>query len=646
MVWMVATEEAPAREVPARVVPARLPRLGYIPALDGLRALAVVAVLLYHGNAKWMPGGFLGVDVFFVISGYLITSLLLSDWREYHHIRFGHFYLRRARRLLPALFLMLGVVSLYSLLFLPDTVAELRGQNLAAIFYVENWYLIFHNVSYFVAAGRPPLLRHVWSLAVEEQFYLLWPLILAFLLTRLGKQRDKLLLAILGGVLASTVLMAVLYQPFTDPSRVYFGTDTRVSTMLIGAALAVLWTPWRLTRDTAKSAPLALDALAIIGLIGVVWFFLNAGEFDNWMYRGGFLVMALFSALLIAATVHPASRLSPAIFGTKPFLWIGVRSYGIYLWHWPIYMVTRPHADVPLTGIPLLGLRVALTFLFAALSFKFVEEPIRHGALGRRWAALKRATGERRRQLATGFALSGGAIVACVLILAAGLAGADSPSRPPGFPTVTAVVLQPTTTAPATTTTSPAAGGGTAPKNAPASSTPSANGQVAAPPTTAAAAPGIVPGRVTALGDSVMLGAAQALADTIGADKVMVDAEESRQFGNGVDRLQQYRDAGQLGDRVVVQLGTNGTINPDDFDRMMGILKDVQRVVILNAKVPRPWEDQVNEVLANGVKKYKNAVLVDWHSIGGAHPDFFWDDGIHLRPAGAQYYAQLIAGYL
>ena len=178
---------------PDRVVPARLPRVGYIPALDGLRALAVVAVLLYHGDVKWMPGGFLGVDVFFVISGYLITSLLLGDWREHHHIRFGRFYLRRARRLLPALFLMMGVVALYALLFLPDTVAELRGQSIAAIFYVENWYLIFHKVSYFVAVGRPSMLQHVWSLAVEEQFYLLWPLIFAFLLSRWGRQRNKLL---------------------------------------------------------------------------------------------------------------------------------------------------------------------------------------------------------------------------------------------------------------------------------------------------------------------------------------------------------------------------------------------------------------------------------------------------------------------
>ena len=235
--------EVAVRDPPA---PVRSPRLVYIPALDGLRALAVMAVLLYHGGVNWIPGGFLGVDVFFVISGYLITSLLLRDWSEHGSIQLGRFYVRRARRLLPALFLMLGVVSLYSLVFLPDTVAELRGAVIATLVYVENWHLISHDVSYFVSAGRPSLLRHVWSLAVEEQFYLLWPLLFSLLLARWGRRSRSLLRVILGGALVSAVLMAVQYQRYGDPSRVYFGTDTRASTLLIGAALAIVWTPWRL----------------------------------------------------------------------------------------------------------------------------------------------------------------------------------------------------------------------------------------------------------------------------------------------------------------------------------------------------------------------------------------------------------------
>jgi peptidoglycan/LPS O-acetylase OafA/YrhL len=640
-------------EAPARVVPARLPRLGYIPALDGLRAVAVMAVLFYHGNVRWMPGGFLGVDVFFVISGYLITSLLLSDWREHHRIRFGNFYLRRARRLLPALFVMLGVVSLYSILFLPDTVSALRGEVVAAVFYVENWWLIFRNVSYFVQA-QPSLLRHVWSLAVEEQFYLLWPLILSFLLARFGRRRDQLLYVVLAGALASTVLMAILYQPFTDPSRVYFGTDTRASTMLIGAALAIVWSPWRLTRDTGRNAPIVLDGMAVVGLLGVLWFFLNAGEIDAWMYRGGFLVVALFSALLIAATVHPAARLTPAVFGTRPFLWVGIRSYGIYLWHWPIFMVTRPHVDVPLTGIPLLVLRIALTFGAAWLSYRYVEEPIRHGALGRWWHTFQRATGERRRRLRTTFAFGGGALVVGILIIAAGLAGAEPAGRPPGFPSAAAIKFTPsgasTTVAPSSTATSAAPSGSTAPtassKPASSGSTSTAGQTTTAPPATTSTLPPVVPARVTAIGDSVMLGAADPMKTTIGDTRLWFDAAESRQFSAGVDTIQTLRDEGQLGDEVVVQLGTNGSINPDDFDRMMGALKGVKKVIIVNAKVPRVWEDQVNEVLADGVKRYKNAVLVDWHAYASDHPEFFWDDEIHLRPEGAQAYAQLIAGYL
>jgi hypothetical protein len=449
--------------------------------------------------------------------------------------------------------------------------------------------------------------------------------------------------------------MAVLYKPYTDPSRVYFGTDTRASTMLIGAALAIIWTPWRLTRDTGKRAPLVLDIMAAVGFAGVVWFFLNAGEFDNWMYRGGFLVMALFSALLIAATVHPASRLSPKVFGVTPLLWIGVRSYGIYLWHWPVFMVTRPHSDIPLTGIPLLALRLAITLVLAMLSYKFVEEPIRHGALGRWIRSVRAATGERRRQLRTTFAVSGGVALVGLVVVGIWLANAEPAARPDQFPSSGSVVYRPTTTTapglpqlPSTTAApgaAPAAlppGFGTEPSTTAAPSTtgaqPGAGAPVAAP-----APPGVGP-RVTAIGDSVMLGAATQLADTIGPDRVTVDAAESRQFSAGVDTIQQYHDDGELGSDVVVQLGTNGTINPDDFNRMMDMLKG-RKVILLNAKVPRPWEDQVNSTLADGASRY-NATLIDWHNIASQHPEFFWDDGIHLRPEGAQFYAQLIAGYV
>ena len=390
---------------PEREVPTRLPRVGYIPALDGLRALAVIAVLLYHGDVKWMPGGFLGVDVFFVISGYLITSLLLGDWREHRHIRFGRFYLRRARRLLPALFLMLAVVALYALLFLPDTVSELRGQAIAAIFYVENWYLIFHKVSYFVAVGRPPMLRHVWSLAVEEQFYLLWPLIFAFLLARWGRHREKLLAAVVGGALASTVLMAVLYQPFTDPSRVYFGTDTRASTMLIGAALAIVWAPWRLTRKAAKGAPLRARRDVDRRLSSA-----SSGSSSTPASSTTGCTAAVSSCVaLFGALLHRgdrASRVAAVAEGLRPPCGVGRRAL---VRHLPValaglhgHAAARRRRRSPASRCWCCGSRSPSCWPRSRISY--VEEPIRHGASGAGVQQFRRAKGERRRQLGTGFA--------------------------------------------------------------------------------------------------------------------------------------------------------------------------------------------------------------------------------------------------
>ncbi|MSO38021.1 MAG: acyltransferase, partial [Acidimicrobiia bacterium] len=228
-----------------------LVRMRYMPGLDGLRAIAVMAVLLYHAELTWMPGGFLGVDVFFVISGYLITALLLAESRNHGRIGLRQFYLRRGRRLLPALFLVLGVVSLYSIIFLPEELAELRTDVIAALGYSTNWWQILREQSYFEAAGRPPLLRHLWSLAVEEQFYLIWPLLFTAMLKQWKGRRNPMLIAITAGIVGSTVWMAILSVandfPVTDPSRAYFGTDTRISTMLVGAFLAIVWSPWRLS---------------------------------------------------------------------------------------------------------------------------------------------------------------------------------------------------------------------------------------------------------------------------------------------------------------------------------------------------------------------------------------------------------------
>ena len=348
-------------------------RFPYLPGLDGLRALAVIAVLLYHADLQWIPGGFLGVEVFFVISGYLITGLLLAEWRSHGHIDLKAFWLRRARRLLPALYLLLGVTMLYAAVFLYNEVASLRGDVLAALAYVTNWYLIFTEKSYFEAVGRPSLLRHLWSLAVEEQFYLFWPILIA-----LGMsvwRRRWVLTAILAGAAASTLWMAYLYQPNIDPSRVYYGTDTRAAGFLIGCALAFVWAPDTLratvkgytTRDKAL-----VQGMGVAALVALLALFSFATEYSPFLYYGGFALVALVTAALIAAVAHPAAGWLSAALGWGILRWIGLRSYGIYLWHWPVYMVTRPQLDMMLEGLPLLGLRVGVTVVLAELSYRLV----------------------------------------------------------------------------------------------------------------------------------------------------------------------------------------------------------------------------------------------------------------------------------
>ncbi|MBK9179377.1 MAG: acyltransferase [Acidimicrobiales bacterium] len=631
-------------------------RLPYLPGLDGLRALAVIAVLLYHADLTWIPGGFLGVEVFFVISGYLITSLLLAEWRDTGRIDLGQFWLRRARRLLPALFLVLAVTIAFSALFLRGELQGLRGDVLAALTYSTNWYLSFSGQSYFEAFGRPPLLQHLWSLAVEEQFYLLWPLLFTLGMTRLGRRRVFRL--VLVGVAASTLLMAVLYSPDRDPSRVYYGLDTRAAGLLIGVALAFLWSPWRLKKPAGRAAPAVLDAIGLASLAGLVASLFLIGETSTFLYRGGFLVVSLLTAALIAVAVHPASRLTVTVLGVAFLRWVGVRSYGIYLWHWPIYQITRPELDVPISGVPLLVFRLALTAIVAELSFRYVEIPVRQGALGRRLAAIRLARGLGRTRLVARTAWATTGAVAVVGLLGLALVRAPEPGLPdflnagangPGLDrgnadkpvdvlasatTTTVAAVPPTTTVP---TSAPAAGPAGDPAATPTGPAPTAPPATTPPPPPAPA--------TVAVGDSVMLGAATALGQAFGGN-IIVDAVVGRQASDGVAVLRARRDAGQLTGTVVVQLGNNGTFNDAQFDEMMQVLQGVPKVVVLNVRVTRGWESQVNQTVAAGASRYPNVVFLDWYNASAGRYDLFWDDDIHLRPEGAAYYAQLIRQYV
>lgn len=631
-------------------------RLPYLPALDGLRALSVIAVLLYHAEVGWAKGGFIGVEVFFVISGYLITSLLIAEYRETGRIDLKNFWGRRARRLLPAVVALIVAGLAFTVIFLPDEVARLRRDALAAAGYVSNWYLIVDQQSYFESWGRPPLLRHLWSLAVEEQFYLVWPLAFAVLMRFLRAPFVPVLL--IAAATASAVLMAVLYEPGADPSRVYYGTDTRATGLLLGAAMAFVWRPGASAgRFCARALPATagttgLVALAVLGLT------LDAN--GSFVYRGGLALVSIATLAVIVGATRP-SALSRVI-GIAPLRWAGTRSYGIYLWHWPLFMITRPDIDVPLDGIALLVLRFALTFALAEASYRLVESPIRNGLLNRVWRTIRSERCARLSQRLRDVSIAA-ATAAFAIVLGACVVSADAPGRPSYLPDdkyyedpwADDYPIKPTWP-PKTPSASPSPAPTPSHSPTPAPTpmpvdpqptdtpvvTPAPTPPPPPPPTPLPATPPpVTPARVFAIGDSVMLGAADTLAAHV--PNCAIDAEVGRQSWTAIDILRWRQSQGILGDAVVVHIGNNGTFTSAQFDEMMGILSNVPRVVIVNVRVPRDWEAGNNAVFAAGVARYSNAILVDWHGASAGNPALFWEDSIHLRPEGANLYASLIA---
>jgi peptidoglycan/LPS O-acetylase OafA/YrhL/lysophospholipase L1-like esterase len=586
-----------------------------IPALDGIRAIAVIAVLLYHADLLWAPGGFLGVEVFFVLSGFLITALLWSELIATGGLGFRGFWFRRARRLLPALFGLLVVVLAAFLIGWPHEIATIRGDVAAAFSYSSNWYLIGVKRSYFQTFGRPSPFGHLWSLAIEEQFYLVWPLLLTLLFARI--RRPKRVATYIGGAaLLSACAMWIFYSS-ADPSRVYYGTDTRAAGLLIGAALAVVWRPWT-PGYKSRITPRALELAAVGAGAVLVWAFVRWDEFSSFTYRPGIQIVSLASAVLVAASVHPETRLH-AILGWKPLRWIGRRSYGIYLWHWPVYVVTRPGIDIKWSSGPVLVLRLAVTLLLAELSFRYVEEPVRRGALGRigrRLVSRARTSRVQRRRLQLRWAGGSMAFLVAITLLVGSVVSAPAPALSAsqlGLDNKPA--LAPVSTEQPDVIEKPQPSLSSGPTN------------------------------VVAVGDSVMVDTRNALRAQIPG--IYVDALVGRHLRGGISVLRSLRNAHRLGNVVVIHLGTNGSFTTADFDNIMRVLAGVDRVVFINLKVPRRWETPDNRTIAAGVRRYANAVLVNWHDRWReCGRNVFYSDGIHPTPSGAACYARMVAAAL
>lgn len=621
----------------------------YMAGLDGLRAIAVLAVIAYHLNLAWAPGGLLGVGVFFVLSGYLITDILVAEWDRLGRIKFKEFWLRRARRLLPGLLVMIVLVVGWVSVFDPVQLVALRGDVLAAILYVSNWWYIFHHVPYFLRYGNPAPLTHLWSLAVEEQFYLLWPLVLWLGLRYLPKRWHLVVLTLLAA-LASAALMAWLYHPGTDPSRVYYGTDTRAFSLLLGAALALVWPSRHLLPIVSPKKRWSLDLVGGLGLLTIGWMVWQTNQYETALYRGGMVLLALATVGVVAALAHPASRLS-RLLGFKPLRWLGIRSYGIYLWHYPVIVLTTPAITTTGLNPERAGAQVAASIGLAALSWRFVEEPIRHGALNRAWQRWQERH-ERPIRVFPGFAVGSVAGIMALGWFGVGLAGGvpgavanthaavaevlpTPPSQPP-------IAIDPRLlpfrgkTLGATSQSRRSLASSSQP--APATTT------VAVGPKESTAVTSITAGSgqgVTAIGDSVMVDAAPYLQQLLPG--IVIDAQVGRQMTQAPAVISQLKAEGKLGNRIILELGTNGDFTQGQLVSVLNSLGPVRQIVLVNTRVPRPWQNVTNATLAKVAASYPHTVLVNWFAASAGKNNFFYPDGVHLNPQGSLFYARLIA---
>jgi len=568
----------------------------YIPAIDGLRAVAVIAVMFYHLGFTWIPGGFLGVDLFFVISGYVITRLLLDSIEQSGGLNLRGFYIARARRLLPALIFMLISTTIAIGIWAPDTVKRLLTDTPFSLTGTMNWWLVAHHQDYFESIGRPPLLQHTWSLAVEAQFYLVWPLILYFILNQFGKKHIPLASLAIATASAITLLFISLSLDASNASKVshvYFGTDTHSIGLFLGAALAVSWIPQNFTKTVSKKAQDFIDGVGFIGFIGILAAFLFIDETEPTLYKIAFPLAGICGAAIVMSVVHPASRFAPVL-QNPVFIWIGERSYSIYLWHWVIFQVTRPSVDLAGKEWALYSLRILIVLALSDISLRYVELPIRRGAIQYWLKGLKYRTKKERTKQTRSLS-----VVTVVVLLIAAVVSV----RAIGISNEQREKLE-----------------------ASLSSKPATISEVA-------------PDGLWVTGDSVILGIRSKLSEIKPIS--IINARIGRQAPELLSVI--LHDKSQAGDApVIFNLGNNNALTREQTEAIFEAVKDQPQIIVINTAVPRPWREGNNSLIAEIASRYSNVTVVDWNSISEGHPEYFAPDGVHLVPTGVSVYVSEI----
>jgi peptidoglycan/LPS O-acetylase OafA/YrhL len=619
---LLPSAPTPANGLHPEAVSARPPGSRRYAGLDGMRAFAVAIVLVYHLFPGILPGGFIGVDVFFVISGFLITSLLMRERTATGRVDLRRFWMRRIRRLVPAIVVLVIVCSTAALAIGGDVLVGLGRQILGAATFSANWLSIAADSSYF-SQDAPELFRNLWSLAVEEQFYVVWPLVLLGL-ALVRPWWAKLAIVSLVAA-ASAVSMLALYTPGGDPTRVYFGSDTHSFGLAIGAALALLVSRMRpIDLDAGETAlqvfarrwlpPLGVLSLAGLGV--AAWAMHDDAAFT---YRGGLMLVSVLCAVVIWAAVAPGSRLGPRL-DMAPFRYVGVRSYGLYLWHWPVFVLIcalvpdeNDAVMMPVVGVGALAIATAA----ALLSYRWIERPIRRHGM---FATLRLCTARMR---ASGTARAAG-IAALTVAVALTIA------------TIAAMVVAPAATGAQRFIEHGKASLQQTPGAHRPSASPTGGPRVPPDPQPVATGPDI-----SAFGDSVMLASAPALQRTFPG--ISIDAVVSRQMSKAPDLVRAAADSGTLRKVVLVGLGTNGSISRDTLEDVRQAAGPSRRLVLVSVQAPRSWTDGVNSTLTTFAESHPGQVAVaQWRMAIASHLDLLADDQIHPGMRGGLVYSDAL----
>ena len=597
----------------------------YLPSIDSLRAIAVIAVIIYHIDANYLPGGFLGVDLFFVLSGYLISSLIIKEYKSTGTVNLYNFYVRRARRLLPAVYFMITVVLIIITLFNGVLLKKSYLDALFGYIYSSNWWYIFHKLDYFDSFGSQSPFKHLWSLAIEEQFYMFFPLIF-LIFNRKSKSNNgnsklnkNFIYVVLSLILVSLIAHILLFD-INNINRIYFGTDTRAFSLLVGVVGAILYPMDRLSERTTKKDNMIYSIVSLVSILVLIGIMINTSEYNTWLYRGGFLLVAIIGLIIIISSGRQYTFMSKLL-SFKPFVFIGKISYSLYLWHFPILVVTTPVSEIGNPNLFYVTLRIVLIFLVATGSYMFVETPIRKlGFVNYINLLFKRIMKFKNNTKKIIFA----SIALVAVVFTMGVFGKSVPYLSTAF--VTEMSNNKESQFISNNNENNA-------NNSSEHKSDNNNNQEGNKSEDKKYSSLIV------IGDSLTVDIGEKIKEKYPG--AIIDGKISRQLTAATSLADQYANYNNENTAVIFQLGTNGFFTESQVEELVKKF-DKADIYFVNVKVPRTWEKTVNKELDALKERHSDITIIDWYSVANNNQNYFEPDKVHLNSEGVETMVSLI----